>query len=1618
MPRFAELQQPQSAKETATSPARATRARRTNPQERQSPAAGVSNQRMQRKLRAAAKQQKTKEEQPPGPDEKAEAIAELLRNDAEDQSGVARGKLEALPAEERADVEGRVQEKLSEGDRARAAETLASPPPLTIEPTPAPEKPEAEAKAKEADEELLEEAPPEEEREEEEPAAEERPKKKDRRTAGTRERTAKTEAPEKTAAEAKTEGVTPQPEGLTPQPEGKTEAKTEGLTPSVPSDTAAPAAPSTEAAPAAEPATAGAAAKTGEAPAPAEGGAPSGPAQETAEKALDEMGAPAESKAAVSAGGGAAAAKAPAPTPAPAGGGGGGGGGGDVAMVEEGPAEDSPEAEEAEEKMAGAEREEEEEPVSEPEPQADEMSPEKALEESQNAPDSELAEKEKASEEQEKLEQAGGEPATEEDEAEENAAPAASVELPAAEREAALGMVGEEAAGGEGGGGGGGGGGAIADKEEPAPPDVSAAPPAEAMATVSSLNVGQIAGAVASVSAAVDNKVSEKKSDLAAEPPSMDRPSGAPETKDARGGAETEGEEGAAEGEVEEVTPEGESESAVEQLEELPDPGPSPTADVATPAVRGSEGGEMSDEDIGNIEEAIDNLPTTDPALAETAGPPPVVELAGEADPALADEQRTQLDETTANLETEGAADAAADMGENEIYPVVPEETLTATVGGGGGEGGGAAVEVDDATAAVVAEEKEGDAVRAEATAAQADMAQAETDQETEDAKARADHDQKVEQAVAENEAQQTAQRSSAKAEVEAKRGEWTTEQRAMVDQSRTDADTTMAETDATVEEEQTAADEKAAEEIEAGNEEAATAREDAERDAKAEKREAESESDGFFGWLASAATSFFNGVISAIGAVFEAARALVKAAIEAAQKAAAAIIDAARNAIIAAIRLAGDALMGLADVLLAGFPELRDRVKGAIQSTVAAAEDAVNELADSLKRGIQELLDALGKALDAALGLLEKGLKAAVEAVAAVVKGAIAAAKAAIDALATFAQLVRDVAANPGQWLANLGAAIIDGIQNHLWAALKSAVKEWFNAKLEAVLGIGAAIWEVLKKGAISVADVGKMAFTALKAAIPMMLIQLLVEKLVAMIVPAAGAVMAIVEGLQAAWGTVSQIIAAIGKFIAFLKAVKTGGAGPQFAAAVASAAVAVIEFVSNWLLAKLITPAKKVGGKVKAMAGRIMAKLKKIGQKIARAAKKVVGKIKKGLKKAGRKLGLGKKKGKKSRTKKDKENAQARLDKAMAKIVPAVESMSGNGVPRLFLSARLMYWRVRYRLTSLTLVGKGAAIQVQGSINPSAKKGSFWSPEPEWLRAQVHAVTESILKDDRVARAANKMNKAEGSEDDAIQVEGATGLPAVVRHHTRGKNKRGGIEEGDRRHYDMKGDDDVSTRVTEKAGDPPGPTNSRVLGTGRGSYRSFPARLARIAGQLGMSQKALLLAVQTAAQGGSLPPKVARVARPLAFLMFGREGIRNPESLVHGAMAMELVAENKLKAEQAFNKFPAVEENPDREPGQRARIKPGTGGGELPMSMAGAPAAARDLEAERVRKKKKEPLKKRSAAVNELVRREVALISKWLMAKLDREDLTWPVKQRSSAQAKIRKTIRTEIMKFFGLG
>jgi hypothetical protein len=667
-----------------------------------------------------------------------------------------------------------------------------------------------------------------------------------------------------------------------------------------------------------------------------------------------------------------------------------------------------------------------------------------------------------------------------------------------------------------------------------------------------------------------------------------------------------------------------------------------------------------------------------------------------------------------------------------------------------------------------------------------------------------------------------------------------------------------------------------------------------------------------------------------------------------------------------------GDALVSIGDRLLAGFPGLRDRFRAAIRERVARAEAAVNRLAGALKEGVQRALNLLGSALNGALGLLERGMLAAVDAANRAVQGAIQFGRSVVQGFAAFAALIRDVAANPGQWIRNLGAAVVDGIRNHLWAALKTAIKEWFNSKVEEVLGLGMAVWQLLSRGGIAMAQVGRMVWEGLKQVIPITLIQILIQRLVSMIVPAVGAVMVIIETLQAAWGTVSRIIQAFERFFAFLRAVKSGNAGPQFAQALAAAAVAVIDFVSNFLLMRLRRPAGALAGRIRAIAQRIGQRLRRITQGIARRARQLGRRIRGGVR--GLRSRFQRRRGPQRRTdRRRRETPQQRLDRAVGELRPRIEGLFKRGVSGIVLFARLQLWRLQYRLSALSIRREsGGRVKVIARVNPWRETGDGLMPSGEELRVLVHEAAERVLEHPDVIRLAEAMSRQRDLTAGPVTIPGGVGFPAAVRHFR--EAGRPVPRFGTVHRYEL-GEDRIAVTEQRRFG---GRFGRWVRGIGRYSPTGpnqdlIPNQIARIRSSTRMTDTQVAIAVRDFVRTGQLPPQLrphAGDVGALAFLMFGRESARNVGNVAFGPMTLSLVAEGRMSFQEAT----------------RGTELARGGGGAFPMSMRGAERAARELEEERAATRRAEeeglepPPQNRSREARELARREISLAERWL--------------------------------------
>lgn len=1160
------------------------------------------------------------------------------------------------------------------------------------------------------------------------------------------------------------------------------------------------------------------------------------------------------------------------------------------------------------------------------------------------------------------------------------------------EREAALGSITPEPE--YTGSGGGGGGSALAEKPEPEAPDVSGSTPEAGLAAVANLPPDQLMGSLPGVISAIGTNVKTQREDLSNNPPTMERPSGAPLSRTEDSAAEKQ-------------TPAVPDAPKVEKVDEgtpVPTPEPKPlppmpplkTDQVQAPAIKGSgENGEASAGDAAAVNAAIDQLPTTDPASNVKAETPEPVKLEGDANPEKVKEQHGQLKESTNKAHKEELIAAQQPMGENEIYPDVPKETLKAEVQGSAQGAQAAALpglEIEEGVS-IIAQQEHGEQIQSAVGQAQSQMAAKRQAHAEEVKEARQQSQEEIEGLKEENSQLQEEERSKAKLEVENKRTQWATEQKELVEGADEEANKLREEGNKEILEERDQASKDAAAEIEKGNAEADAARENAEKEAKQKQEEGKKEtSGGFFGWLASKATSFFEGVKNAIKTVFEQARKIIQTAIEKAKQLATAIIEKARQAIVSVIKRVGDALIAIGDRVLAAFPTLRNKFRNLIKNAVKAAEDAVNKLAEKLKEDVQKALNALGSVLNGALNLLERGLMAAVDAVNSAVQNAIKMAQAAVQALGMFAQLIKDIASDPGGWLRNLGASIMDGIQNHLWGSLKSAVKGWFNQKLEDVLGLGAAIWDMLKQGGINLAQIGQMAFEALKNSIPMILIQLLVEKLASMLVPAFGAIMTIIEGLQAAAGTISRIVEAAGAFFNFMKAVKTGNAGPQFGTLLASGAVAVIDFVANWLISKMKKAASAVAGRIKAMAKRIM-------KKLSGGFKKAKNRAFSFFKGKGNKPGKGDKdssKPKKDRDDSDDETGEHkdRLERAKRELPPVIEGMMGKGISSPVLKARLYGLKTQYRLKGLSAEKKGGSqIKV---IARDAIVGEGYQPSGEELRKIVYEVSESIQNSPEVIRMAAAQQECEGTREKPVFVTPGVGVASL----SQSMEDRPALERNKTRYYEFLGDEEQHRPSIESKKQGTVPV---ILGS-KGQAESYPKiaqNIKHILSTTGMSEAVFAGFYREYIKTGSLPPILAphtHTMDTLTVLMFGTETRRNSGNLGFAAMTIDLIAgghpdnPNSMTFERAFAGY---EDEDAKRQGKR---------GAYPMSMSGA---------EKVSQQAKEG--KDTPKTREFIRREMEVAQQWVYMQMEGEDKLYS--DKGSFQINVRKLIEKKLFQFFNV-
>lgn len=391
-----------------------------------------------------------------------------------------------------------------------------------------------------------------------------------------------------------------------------------------------------------------------------------------------------------------------------------------------------------------------------------------------------------------------------------------------------------------------------------------------------------------------------------------------------------------------------------------------------------------------------------------------------------------------------------------------------------------------------------------------------------------------------------------------------------------------------------------------------------------------------------------------------------------------------------------------------------------------------------------------------------------------------------------------------------------------------------------------------------------------------------------------------------------------------------------------------------------------------------------------------------------------------KKRETTQDKE---ARLEDILTVLRPQIINALKNGTRELPFRAKLNFWRLRHRLTSLKLERNGEKFHITAKINPSRQAASGFTPSGNDLRKLIHKIAKGLLSDPKVeAMALDMASKKASAPTDRLSVPAGIGVPASVRYF----NEMGGNIPHYWQEYDF-GSKGSSVHIGEgnsagrmvflsskkttsqpvsaaqarnwitngpkKAVQPDEPSDPEYKDWEKGE--SYP-KLAEVIEELngnGMTDQQIAISVRNFLKTGISPAGNEHLIGRLSWLMTIRESHRNSGNLAFSAMTIDLIAQGKMTWAEAFTKYKKGGDDPRI--GER---------GEFPMSMKGAQAAAADQEASNYnipvapdpkfvggRGKDRTHTKKENEMIlnqRELAYREIMLAERWVQSKIGTSD------------------------------
>ncbi|MEV0603445.1 DUF4157 domain-containing protein [Streptomyces sp. NPDC050315] len=758
-----------------------------------------------------------------------------------------------------------------------------------------------------------------------------------------------------------------------------------------------------------------------------------------------------------------------------------------------------------------------------------------------------------------------------------------------------------------GGGGGGGGKGsapAKGKKKDSGPaPNLSQVSPEAGLSSAAKLKPHKALEAMGGVGGSVDRTVGDEHKQLAAAPPNMQRPAGAPQTLEGKPKADAAAQysqdpaqkSDAPKDEKAEVKGEKKPEGQIE-AEKAEEPGGWDTFKMALGFGVGWVAEKLGFKvDKEELAAKFAGLPTKDEALKQAqAGNAPGVNMQGAADD-KASEQGQAVDTKGQEAVTTGRDDAGRQMGENQVYPNAPKEELKGKVPGReGGKGGvrtgkASTGAVPAEAASTVAEHDRKPQFQQAFSKGQKEMSDGRQTKDKNFRQSQAKHKQQVAGEVAKNTAEQTGERAKAQSEVTSQRADWRTEQDQELKKLGTKKTEKHEKVRKDVKEKEKKTDDDTKKEKEDSDKKIKDKGDKAETDAKQKTDTAAKDSGNWltkaFDWLKEKVLEIKNAIVRIIREARDAVVNFIKNFKENVER----WINEARKWIVDTVKNLINDLIEFAKNMVKAIIDLANRIRKFITDLIAAAIALVTKLAALLKKIITDLLNRIAKLLSDILNVLKKMLMDVIKAVVDAIKTVLEYASKLLGALGEFMMIAIDFMDDPGGWLSGAKNSAVDGAKNHLFREVQAAVKSWFQSKIEEIIGVPKAIIQKLIKGGFTLEKIVKETWDAIVPMLPFIIGEIVITKVVAKLIPGAGWVMAVIDAIRTAIGALSEILRAMGAVLDWLKAVRQGGAGVLFAKAVAAGIVALLELAYEALLSGIGKYVAKVGRRLKAVAAKL---------------------------------------------------------------------------------------------------------------------------------------------------------------------------------------------------------------------------------------------------------------------------------------------------------------------------------------------------------------------------------------------------------------------------------------------